>query len=497
MNGVVKRGKMLIPAGLVLALMLGVPGSARACCPVPIGAAYTTVLNAYLYVFAEQIVAALGGLALDIKGHIDMVRVSVENAAQKEAEQNLFGAQKNAVNIAMANGLTRPGRECQFVNASMVGTQLASFSQAVGRTLANGVTQGIFLNRNMTPQRAAVGLVYRLCQNGQLTPAVFGPKWFTDNQCINDPDSAYAFLNPGTILDSPVLVMPTAAALDVLNNPETPPNTPASVAAVWNGLQDKEKKWVGAMRFCEILFISRARPPSLSGDAMMTMAGMASAAKNVSALARLDLSSKACRDEVERRTAPDYDADSSASTQNIKAAAPFIAAFLLSPESGVDPRQFHQYGSAADRNADTGRSKPYISPYLVERHAHDLCASSKNAIDVQESFGSDPEKFNVHLSCEQTMAAWKIREAQRRDTFYAMAMNIGQTMSDYGADVNAPVKIRHDGDGKRDLLREAALRDPDFITRKLRPGDLLQTTNADYRPPATAIGSMISSGYKD
>lgn len=419
------------------------------------------------------------------KNSANMVNVTIMRAAQRDANV-----------AAVVNGQSV---NCRLHTKNLVTPLVENIRKQVGWRLERGLIDDIYFNSNLTRERIATAQLYRLCQNGQLAPSDFGPNWWAQNACIDDATTRHDFLKISTILDSPVLIPVTGAAgfgppgttrMDVLNNPQS--FTPAQVLGVWNGLNDKQKKYVGAVRYCENLVLSKIDPQNIRNDAAMTVSNMATIARNMGAAGSVASVSVMCQTELGRRTALDPEdpafTPSPARTALIDNRDKIIN-FLVNMRGG-DPRDYYAYATPAAFTANTpildgsGNPKAWISQYVIDRHPRDYGMSIKCA-GYQDS-GTDAGRTGSMLQCTLLANLWEKNEATRRKAFIEAVAAIDQTPG-FVSGGASPTKTRGvPGNPAEPFLQDASLEIPGFDQQPMRLEEMLNTMNAMTDPARSA-----------
>lgn len=430
--------------------------------------------------------------------------IAAEDAAENNAAQvGTMEVVTTDTKVRAQSTTNMQSTNCRLATKNTMAPVIEDVSKSAKMQQERGIVDGLFFNPAATPQRVATGALYRLCQNGQLAPGDFGNSWFVVNNCIDDPDSVHDFLKISTILDSPVLIPVTGTAavagnppkMDVLNNPEA--YTPADVLTVWNSLNDKQKKYVGATRYCENLVLSKFRPQNIRNDAAMTASNMSIISQNLSAVAALSSVRDVCVSELTRRVAIDPTLMPAGPAQTeITDSADKIINFLVYFR-GADARELYAYASAADRNAvnvvnghDIGNPiggatpRPWISQYVIDRHPRDYGLSIK-CVGYGDT-GSDSAKTGNALACAQMAATWEKNEAQRTKNFVEAVAAIDQTPG-FSDGVAAATRANYQmGVPPKSLLQDAALDVPGFDKQAMRLDEMLHTMNSVQNPHKTA-----------
>jgi hypothetical protein len=281
-----------------------------------------------------------------------------------------FGDKVNASEMIQANrerlakeAINTQSANCRLATQAKVATATAAITSAMVKQSDDDLQDTINNGNNTILRRAAI-ILYKACQNGQLQPNDFGTNWFTVNKCINDPTTAHDFVRASTILASPVLIAPTQAQFDILNNPVA--NGPTTVAATWNTLNDKQKKYVGALRFCDNLVALKISPDNPINDANKLAANIVIKVANDSEAGKVATAYHACRNEVAQRTGVETTLlPSGAFTTDLDSNAAKTVRYIVN-ERGADPRLFYAYSSAANYAAGTpilaADGKPRIYP---------------------------------------------------------------------------------------------------------------------------------------
>lgn len=475
---------------LPLALSLfAMPASACTSC----GAAFSIAANtatqvAQIGLMTSSMLAAIGahggGAGASTNGPV----AASADAAKSQAEAEAAVAQRETFHAVRANNtIGTQSTNCRLGTKNLLAPAMDNIASTVKQLQERGIVGGMFFNSLMTPQRIATGHIYRLCKNGQLTRNDFGDAWFTQNDCIEDPMTAHDYLEASTILDNPVLIPPTQAALDVLNNPEN--NTAGAITAAWGGLNDKQKKYIGATRFCENLVLSKIKPQDIRGDAATAPANMAIVAQNMSAMASLASVRDMCLSELARRTAIDPAAmPAGAHRTAIEQNAEKVINFLVNMR-GADPRELYAYSNLVNYNANNpiqagGRPKAWVSQYVIDRHPRDFGLSIK-CVGYGDS-GSDALRTTSALACAQTAQIWENNESQRRKNFLEAVASV-RSSPGFNQGVAAPMRAGYaPGQARDPLLRDAALDVPGLDGKPMLLRDIIQVMDAAREPTRSA-----------
>ncbi len=395
---------------------------------------------------------------------------------------------------------------CRLHTKNLVTPLVENIRKQVGMRYERGLIDDVYFNNNLSRERIAAGHLYRLCQNGQLRPADFGPEWFATNNCIDDPQSVHDFLKISTILDNPVLIPVSAPAgfgppgtsqMDVLNNPES--FTPAQVNAVWNGglglpgLNDKQKKYVGAVRYCENLVLSKIEPQKIRNSGALTLTNMRSISQNNAAMGSIASVAKACQHELGRHTALDPDDPAfppGPARQALIDNREKIVNFLVNMR-GADVRALYAFATPADYNAIPpnpiqvgGVPKAWISQYVIDRYPRDFGMSIK--CSGYADTGTDAGRTGSMLACNMMAVQWELSEATRRKAFIEAVAAIDQAPGFSSGD-SAAIRTKGDhGTPEAPLLRDASLEIPGFDQHPMRLEELLNTMNAVASPARSA-----------
>ncbi len=387
---------------------------------------------------------------------------------------------------------------CRLHTKNLITPMVENIRKQVGWRLERGIIDDVYFNANLTRDRIAAASLYRLCQNGQLRPSDFGPNWWATNACIDDPTTAHDFLKISTILDSPVLIpvsgnSPCGPAgttrMDALNNPQL--CTPPQMLALWNGLNDKQKKYVGAVRYCENLVISRIEPQNIRNDAALTIGNTATIVRNMGAAGSLASVSVMCQQEVGRRTALDPDDPAfppGPARQALIDNRDKIINFLVNMRGG-DPRELYAYSTPANFTANNpipgaAGPKAWVSQYIIDRYPRDYGMSIKCAGYADS--GSDAGRTGSMLQCTTLATLWEKNEAARRKAFIEAVAAIDQTPGFSGGAATPTRTNGVPGGGASPLLRDASLEIPGFDSQPMRLEEMLHTMNAMDAPARKA-----------
>lgn len=479
---------------LSLAIMLfSGPGSACTSCAAAFSiAANTATQVANIGSMTAAIVAAIGtGGGGEGASHNGPTAAYID-AGKSEAEFNAASTFAETYRLSRANNtLNTQSTHCRLGTKNLLAPATDIIAKAARTLQERGVIDGMFFNTAMTPQRIATGALYRLCQNGQLAPNDFGQKWFTTNQCIDDPTTVHDFLKISTVLDNPVLIPPPQATMDILNNPEA--SAPAAVLAAWNGLNDKQKKYVGAQRYCENLVTGRIKPNDLRGDSAMSSANMALVVQNFSAIATLSGARDMCADEMTRRVAIDPVGMAAGTVRTaLQDNSDKLTNFLVNMR-GANPRELYAYATPADYAANNpvpgagGQPKPWISQYVVDRMPRDYGMSIK--CSSYSDSGSDAERTGNALGCTQLATKWEQSEEQRRKNFMEAVAAISQTPG-FVAGQATPLRARFAPEMQTlPLLRDAMLDLPDGGEKPMPLRDIIHAMDAVQNPTRSAAAA--------
>lgn len=473
--------------GLLLAAILCLSPSARACdsCAATVAAVAATstlvgIITANTAALTLAIGAAGGGIASNLTATAAATFDAQKSAVEHEGITKKVIADKM---LAAQNTVNTENLSCRLGtrNTLLAGTKQVAAS--VRKTNEQSLLNLIY-HPNYTPMRLSISHIYRLCQNGQLTPEVFGQKWFNDNQCIDNPRTAHDYLKTSTILDSSVLVPPTQAQMDILNNPEA--NTPAQVQSTFTALNDKQKKYVGAIRYCENLVIARLLTQTIRNNDAAASKNAAAIGQNMGANASVALLADACNKEVARRTALDPNAPGGMSAgpyrTKLQDNGKKIIDFLVN-KRGYDPRLVYAYATDADydnNNPIGGSANPqiFISDYLLERYSRDYSLSIK-CVNYGDT-GTDAVKTKNALACAQNAANYDLAEVTNNANFIAAVSDIGGT-GQFNGSTGTPVKpANYMAPDDFGTLQEATLAVPGGTASSALPlATLLQT----FDPP--------------
>ena len=442
-----------------------------ACCAVALLTLVTTVIEYVQTVIQPLIVAAVGGATLAIKGHVDMLRISVENAATKKAEQNLFGAQKNAANQVMAASLTNPADNvCILQNMRNVSTQIQKYEQGVAANFHDGVVRLYF--NNMSAERSRAAHLQRLCKNGQISPQTFGSSWWTrinaaGTPCFTDPNipgakyrnQELAFMSAGAIFDHRVLVPPDPVDMAVLNDPDNPAN-PKTPLAAWTGMSNLQRYFVSAVRFCENLVIPAMQQQPFHAEQASVPHNMQAIIQNFSALAKIKVVADACRRELAFRTAADAAGTPGMGQVNTDGAL----ALTFMQKAGVDPLEYTPV-SGGGSVAGT-----FISPALMEYgRFKSFCSHQDTYAAVNRGFGSDAAKAEAVQKCQQLSGLYDQLNDLRQASFMRVIGGVESAAREFTGGTATPGKRADFDDDRGGLHRKAGLRSGRSSNSKVTP----------------------------
>jgi hypothetical protein len=346
--------------------------------------------------------------------------VGGQGAAIMEAAKNLsflLSALMSATTYATLSSETvfdTDNQNCRLTNATAIDHLMQNTARIANRAQEEGMV-GLINNPRTTPMRAAMSHLYRLCQNGQLTPQDFGQRWFAENRCLNNPSTAHDFLKASTILDSPVLVPPTQAQFDILLNPASHPQ--ATVASTFNALNDKQRKYMGAINYCLNLIIGHIFNGPKDNAALLPE-NMYTAAVNRLGNGMLTSTGSACTRAIAQREGREV---SSLGAQAEERARKQVNLLV---ESGYDPRQLYVYAddTALANNTPIGGGTPVIHINEVvgrlAQRAHALSLECRGYADK----GTQAAKTTSHLRCAEMAQDMRLQELNERRDFLLAAL---------------------------------------------------------------------------
>lgn len=481
---VIWRGVLLLAFSL-----FALPAAACTSC----GAAFSIAANtatqvAQIGLMTSSMLAAIGAHGGGAGQSTNGPTMASADAAKSNAEAETAVAMRETFHkVRASNTIGMQSTNCRIGTKNLLAPAMDNIASTVKQLQERGIVGGMFFNSVMTPQRIATGHIYRLCKNGQLTRNDFGDAWFNTNQCIEDPMTAHDYLQASTILDYPVLIPPPQATLDILNNPEA--STAPAITAAWSGLNDKQKKYIGATRFCENLVLSRIRPQEIRGDAATSSTNMAIVAQNLSAMASLSSVRDMCLSELSRRTAIDpATMPAGAHRTAIEQNAEKVINFLVNMR-GADPKELYAYSSLANYNANNpiqvaGNPKAWVSQYVIDRHPRDFGLSIK-CVGYGDG-GTDAERTANGLACAQTAQIWENNESQRRKNFLEAVASVRSAPA-FSQGVAAPTRAGYvPGVSPTPLLRDAALDIPGLDQKTMPLRDMIQAMDAVAQPTRNA-----------
>lgn len=421
------------------------------CAAMPFVTAQHTAVTAALTLMNQSIVTALGlhggGTAANKQGNsvaefdAQKSRASMENAGEAVVTQ------RRANMVAVSSTQSLNCRMHTMDNVARAITQ--KFQQAVAFNLQDGVIN-LFFNRSFAPERTMVASLQRNCKNGQLRRTDMGDTWWNavnansspTSQCFEDttdvdgdgaPDFSHAFLRPSTILDSRVLIPPSNAQMDVLNNPESA--ALGGPQAVWAALTPKQRAYVSAVRFCENIALTALRPLGVYGDEAHDVRNMSTALTNMAALAKLDALVYACRSELARRTAPDAATMVGAGFNDMTELVnnnPRVGEILI--RSGVNPQEFREGGT------------DYMSAaMLAYARGEAFCSSMQTSKSMYADSGTDDQRTQNVLKCEQLKMYYKETEDIYRSLFSNMVNGVSRLEGQFSSGVHSPTRTEADG----------------------------------------------------
>ncbi len=494
-SGIMRRAPKLFLGGFMLAVASFAPLPAQSCdsCAAAVQLPINTGLQvAQITATTAAVVAAIGTNGGGNGGATEGAAAASFEAQKSAAGMVNSGTMVGAYREANVASVINPqSLNCRLSTANRVAAATQSISRGVSKNLERGVVDNTFFNANLTPQRIAVASLYRLCQNGQLAPEDFGQAWWTANGCFSDPTTVHDFLKISTILDSPVLIPPSQAQMDILNNPES--YAAGTASNVWNNqLNDKQKKYVGAQRYCENLVASRMRPQNIRNDAAMTAGNMTAISMNFGAASAVASVSNMCSREMARRVALDTASlPAGPYRQELEDNGPKMINLLVNMR-GADPRALYAYATPADYTANSpiagaAGPKPWISEYVkgmvAEAHGlSDKCAGWGNSTSSAATTGT-------FLECNMMVAQYERNEAANKKAFIEAVAAIDQSPNFVDAAGSAAVKINHEGQPARPMLQDASLEVPGFDQQPMRLDEMLHTMNAAQNPEKTAAAS--------
>lgn len=441
------------------------------CTAMPFVTAQNTAVTTALTLMNQAIVTALGlhggGTAANKQGNsaatfdAEKSEAAMENAGESVVEQ------RRANMEMVTNNQSLNCRMHTMDNVSRAITQ--KFQQAVAFNLQDGVIN-LFFNRSFTPDRTLVASLQRNCKNGQLRRTDMGDGWWNainaasapTSQCFEDatdvdgdgvPDFAHGFMRPSTILDYRVLIPPSNAQMDVLNNPESA--ALGGPQAVWGTLTPKQRAYVSAVRFCENIALTALKPLDVYGDEALDVRNMSTALTNMAAIAKLDALVYACRSELARRTAPDAAAMVGAGFNDMTELVnnnPRVGEILI--RSGVNPQEFREGGT------------DYMSAaMLAYGRGEAFCSSMATSKSMYADSGTDDQKTQNILRCEQLKLYYKETEDIYRSLFSNMVNGVSRLEGQFSSGIRSPTRTEADG-----MVQKASfsdLRKPWSVGKKL------------------------------
>ncbi|MEJ0061715.1 MAG: hypothetical protein WDO70_00555 [Alphaproteobacteria bacterium] len=425
---------------------------------------------------------ALAGAQSAISGALQVSGMTIVGAAKRNLEGELTASTSSAVRQTQAQtAVNMQSKNCRIHTGNKISHTVSAYSRKVTTTL-EGVEIAQFFDNN-APMRLSMAALQRLCMNGQLSPDDFGRRWFVANGCFDDPSSAHDFLKSSTILTSPVLVPPTTAQMNCLENPSDAALCPAGgPVEVWHNLNDKQRRYVGAVRYCETLEAGHSTTmEGITGGAALTPAGIAAAMGRMASLAKTETAAGVCRAELARRTGANTDdpalAADAATTGagGVRDNASRIVATLM--KDGHDMALYKAKNCAgvplAPQNTSAGvyqkvdctpalyasPEKTYVSSYMLERYPSQLCMSQDTNASNYVDTGSDVQKSLNVVSCATVVALWDQHEAENKKNFAASILALQGTGEDSVAPA-APVRAAsyESPKGGDDLLKTVALK---------------------------------------
>ncbi len=488
----VSRSRRWLLGAISLAFvgLVSVPVQACDSCAASVQVPINTGLQvAQVAMTTAAVVAAIGAAGGGDGSSNNGPVAAAQDAAKSAAEHNTAVQMAETYRQVRAeNTLNTQSTNCRLATKNVVAPAMEEVSRFSKMMQERGIVDNLFFHSSMTPQRIAAGALYRLCQNGQLAPTDFGQSWFTTNSCIDDPATVHDFLKISTILDNPVLIPPSQATMDILNNPEA--SAPAAVAAAWNALNDKQKKYVGATRYCENLVLSKVRPQEIRGDAAMSPSNMAGIVQNFGAISSISSARDMCVNELTRRVAIDPTLLPAGPHRDaVEQNGEKIINFLTNMR-GADKRALYAYATPADYAADNpipgagGNPKAWISQYVIDRHPRDHGLSIQ-CVNYADS-GTDAQKTGNAISCAQMAATWEKQEAARKKTFIEAVAAIDQAPQ-FVESQASPLRSGYmPGRDAPAVVQDAALEVPGFDKQPLRLDEMLHTMDAVRLPSKQA-----------
>ncbi len=430
---------------VLLSLFVLMPQSAHAFCP-SCGAPAAVAVQ---YTSVSAALAAMGTALASVVGignGADGVLASFATAAKYDAvkgqtDAELFHKMKAMeTEVRAANTVNMKSGNCRLQTMHNAATMVETkFEKNVAANLGDGV-MNLFFNPVFTRERSLGASLQRLCRNGQLAKTDVGQKFWdamaaatpaggsgcftdmTDSNSDGFPDFLRAFATKDVILNNQVLVPPKPQDMDDLNNPDgVGTHNPQTV---WSGLSYKQKAYVSAVRYCENLALMVLKPLSVRNDAAMDPANAPVILQNFAAMGKLDTLMYACRAEIARRTAPDPALVGSV-MPGLAESAKKSGAFL--EKSGVKTSVFREGG------------KDYVSPALLSYGRNEaFCNSKATTTSFFADTGSDSEKSNNVVECENLKMVYQETEGIYRETFTAMVNGLRDVGQEFVAGKESP-----------------------------------------------------------
>jgi hypothetical protein len=414
---------------------------------------------------------------------------------EKSKVESIFAHEMIAATrgIAAKNALNTQSTNCKLALSNRLDNSAKRFANEVVEKNEDSLLDLLNDGNKHSALRLAIGHLYRLCQNGQLAPDDLGSKWFAANKCIDDPRTARDFLKMSTIFDSRILVQPSQAQMTILDNPAS--STPATVLTTWNALNDKQKKYVGAMRFCETLIIGYVRPNEIKNDATADTLNMAILGANNARGSVLQESYDICMQAVARRTGLDPVTQPPSAERTALEQNGMKIGYYLVGKRGYPARSIYAYSNNANYDSNTpillaGKPKIFVSPYLLDLQQY-VYSMSMECVGYANQ-GSESGKSSNALECQRMALNWEKAEA-REKTRFIRAINTSLPVLEDA--ITAPTRAGYTPTTPAaPLMQDAALTIPGFEQPGLPLAELLGLLTNSTHPEQTAAAKPLLNG---
>ena len=480
-----KGNRAVILCVLLAGLLVMRPEPAQACCDANCPGAYlcdpftvpcaaiaafeafaTIVANLVIYieVFVNPaIVDAAHGLGSKAATALQATMLSNKEVAHAASKQKTFWDMYLADKKLTIDNLPNTGEEqCRLETTRLAAGTGTIYQQEMVREMDRAST-ALAVNPVYNTQRMQMSATQRYCKNGMLTRASMGNTAFDKMECFEDPIYADAYIQAGRILDHLVLVPPSSAPrgfyldgkpitdMSILDNPDDPAN-PLPAKAVWDGLTDKQKDYVAALRYCQHMEQSALQVTNFNSDQAATPDNMRRITGNFSAIGMLQTLANVCYSELARRTAPNvYDA-----------ADPAMASPAMTLKRETDPLiaeqlvriQMTPLTWMAYRSFDLINKVPagppvgeqvFISPALYQlAKYHAYCTDRATAYHLDMDSGNEATIYNNKMKCENIVRMHESLKGRYAELFAQAGKGMKAVGMGFMPPTAAPVKVENE-----------------------------------------------------